>query len=570
MTADIHPYPAEMLKTVFTRGSDYDIGVQHAEQVGDALRKGMTQFYFDFWQRMSQGERYSPFDSLMVQSAKFLLDKFIIRRLKRAIPPSARQRVMGLCRAVSMSYDEMTLALILPDLFPMLQAYFSRLRPSTFIDVAPPPTFGCSSFVSSGRYFLHGRNLDFPGVAYWDRYPVVQLTEKTDSLRYIAFTTAGVPFGGITGINEAQMSVALHQHYGLRTSLKGKLPFLIAESLLCEARTLDDALKILKETPVATSWAFIVTDGKTRRAFIYECHSRGSGVRFLSNEDPVLTHSNFFQTAECQLAEYATTERMNWDNHCREQRLRELLKLAGADLTPEEAVKFLSDHVDPYWNEEKYVNRTVSQVYNIQSLVLDSDRMLAFLALGNCPVQIRRYHEIDLGRVFARQAGETGQSFPGYTFQSPDKRQAKESYILSFVAAFDADYATALERLGTTLESDFSAEAGLVGAVLSLKMHEYDKAVQLLSRAKEWVEQKKERVGRPVLPPEYFEVCLFLARAYDLLGRRSEALTLYRMVAAHGDLVDSNVRNLAKGEGPYRDKHLSRILMPYSTYIPFL
>src|SRR5262249_3838545 len=154
--------------------------------------------------------------------------------------------------------------LILPDLMPMLQAYLTRLKPALFIEATPPPKFGCSSFVSSGKHFLHGRNLDFPGVSFWDRYPVIQSTQRKGWLRYIGFTTAGVPRAGITGINEAQLSVSLHQHYCRETTLKGTLPFATAEEILGRAQTLQQAMDILRESIPATSWAFIITDGKTR------------------------------------------------------------------------------------------------------------------------------------------------------------------------------------------------------------------------------------------------------------------------------------------------------------------
>src|SRR5262249_40440139 len=120
------------------------------------------------------------------------------------LPPMAKDRIQGVAAASALSVEELTIAMVLPDLMPILESLAGKVAPGTLIGVSAP-RFGCSSFVASGKYFLQGRNLDFPGVAYWDRYPVLQQTSLDGKLRYIGFTTAGVPIGGITGINEAQV-----------------------------------------------------------------------------------------------------------------------------------------------------------------------------------------------------------------------------------------------------------------------------------------------------------------------------------------------------------------------------
>src|SRR3989338_6048323 len=107
-------------------------------------------------------------------------------------------------------------------------------------------------------------------------------TSRSGSLKYIGFTTAGVPLGGITGVNEAQISVALHQHYSKETSLQGHLPFVISEKILMEAENLTDALKILNDSHVNSSWAFVVADGKTKDGFIYESAPKSHGIKRLS------------------------------------------------------------------------------------------------------------------------------------------------------------------------------------------------------------------------------------------------------------------------------------------------
>ena len=564
-----HPYPSQETQVIHVKGSEREIGRQHAEQLGDCVGRGMAKFYYDFWKRLMTSQKKSGIRGAAFNAAKWLIDPLLVKRLSGQMTPLLKDRIQGMSDVSGLPYEQLVTAIVLPDLLPILQAYLVKFWPQMFVEAAAPPRFGCTSFVSAGERFLYGRNLDFPGVAYWDRYPVIQVTSRRNSLRYIGFTSAGVPIGGITGVNEAQISVALHQHYCRNTSLRGTLPFAIAEEILSQAHTLREAMEILDRGRVASSWAFIVADGKSREAFLYETHPQAHGVIRLTDHPGILAHSNFFQTSACSPAEYATTARMNWDNHSRKRRLEELILRAGKDLAPAVAVQALSDHFDPFWGEEKIINRTVSQVYNIQSILLDLESMKGWMAEGDAPIHLREYVEYDLGEIFQGRDGKTGIRYPAYHFQSESKRNAKEAYIGSFIAAFDNKFDVALEEVRCSLAHDYCAEAGFVACVLLLKKGNFTEGCAELLRAKEWMEAKlKERMDLTP-PPEYFEIGLFLARAYDLLGKRGEAIRMYQSVATHPALEDKNLKTLATAARPYSVQMLSRILMPYSTYVPF-
>ncbi|MBI4403270.1 MAG: hypothetical protein HY537_03875 [Deltaproteobacteria bacterium] len=566
-----HPYPASPTKVIHVSGTDHQIGKQHAEQVGEAVSVGMLGFYYDFWKRMLNAGPKQGWAKPLYEVIKRVADPILVRQLASRVPPFAMERLEAIAEVSEQPIERLLTAIVLPDLLPILSAYSAKFRPHSAVAACPPPVglMGCSSFVSSGKNFFYGRNLDFPGVAYWDRYPVIQATHRTDRLRYIGFTTAGVPICGITGINEAQITVSLHQHYCKETSLKGSLPFIISEEILGRARSLEEALDILRSSRVASSWAFIVTDGKRREAFVYECHPKAAGIRWLSQDEKVLAHSNFFNTPECQPSEYALTARMNWDNHSRKNRLEQTVKAAGFGLSSAQAVKLVSEHFDPYWGEEKIVNRVVSQCDNIQSVVMDPEHMKAYLAEGDAPIHIRNYREFDLGSIFDGKDGSTGVVLEGFRFSDPKKERAKEAYVLSYIAAFDGLEELAAERLRQSMSHNYSAEGGLVSGVLSMKRGDYVEAITLLEQAKEFLESKVRAKKMESFSPEYFEVSLFLARAYDLLGKRSKSVSLYRAIASHPDLEDTHIRRLAVAEGPYRPAQLERIFTPYSSYIPF-
>lgn len=565
-----HLWPAQPAQVLHTSGSDFEIGKLHAEILGDRVHEGMIGFYGAFWERILKNRPKSFPRNLVTALIQKLVDPGLVNQLVKQVPDYARDRILGLAAASNLPFQKLFTPLVLPDLLPLLQAYAGKFGVINYVDVSPPPLFGCSSFVQRGKKFLQGRNLDFPGVGYWDRYPIIQMMAPKGTLRYIGFATAGVPIAGITGVNEAQISVALHQHYCFETNFKGHLPFVIGEEILRRARNLNDALEILKLFKVASSWAFVIGDGKSRRAFIYETHPRAAGIRWLDENNTLLTHSNFYQTEEPANKEYATTQRMVWDNFARSKRLKDIIEKAGADFDVPQAVKAISDHWDIYWKQERIMNRTVSQIYNVQSVVWDLENMKAYFAEGNAPVQLGNYYEYDMGDIFSGQTGRTGNFFEGYVFQNRARREAKHHFIHSFIHSFEGKFSESREELSQVIKYEDFPEARLISGLLALKDGEYGVASDLFVSAKSLIEREKEALKLTVFPPEYFEIWLYWARTLDLQGKREEALKQYKLIEAHPDLNDASVRKIAKSKRSYSREQVDRIIMPYSSYLPFV
>lgn len=566
----MHPYPSKKTKIISVQGTDYEMGRQHAEQLGEDILHGMAPFFYRFFKQVLNPTGLSSLETFGLKVMSKGIGPFLVGKLVSQIPPHLRERIRGISEGSKLPEKIFLTAFVLPDLLPMLQAHWIRLKPHLAVPVTSPPLFGCSSFVAKGAQFLQGRNLDFPGVSYWDRYPVLQLTSPDKGFRYVGITSAGVPLGGISGINEEGISVAIHQHYSLQTNWKGTLPFVIAEKILNEADSLKKALDILNEASLASSWAFVVADGKTQDAFIFESNPEKKGIRWLADEGNLLSHSNFYQSDTCKRKDYATTERMNWDNFWRKSTLEKIIREQLAQLTPEIAVKALSDHTDGFWGEEKTVNRTISQVYNIQSYVIDPKQLKIYLAEGDCPIHLGSYQEYDLKALFAGQDAKTEVCLKPYSFQDPSRKKAKEEYILSFVSAFDQDFPLAYSRLQKSLESCFVPEAALVSALVNMRCGgSLGTSLELLEKAQFEIEMKMHAKGVNHFPPEYFEILIYQARAYDLKGDRIEAKRLYKKIEEHPDLRDQNIFKLAQLAKEYTRKKLGRMIMPYSTYIPF-
>jgi len=553
-------------RVLSTGGSDEEMGRLHGEAFREDARAGMLDFYLRLWRRILDPHGMSPFTASVVKKVTGVAAPQLLKLFAGKVPGWLDDRMNGMQSVLKLDDTAIRTALVLPDLLPFLQSLWVTFRPDDFVAVNLP-SFGCTSFVASGDRFFVGRNLDFPGVGYWDRFPVIQHFKRTKGLSYLGFTTAGVPVAGITGINEARIVVTIHQHYSRKATFTGELPFSIGERILRECQSVDEAKAILDGAHVSSSWAFVIADGKNRDAMLYELSPRGRGSRRL--DGGYLGHSNHFQTPVCQAGEYATGARMNWDNRCRRTRLEELLAKAGDGLDENAATQILCDHWDPFWDEPKVANRTVSQVYNIQSVLIDPVEMKAWLGEGKSPLHLGHYAEFDLSELFAGRDGRTGRELPAYRFADPGQEKAKRLYISSFVDAFEGRDEAALPQMDECLKAHPFAEAYLVTGILSLRARNEARAVTLFQDGMKLVDEKCRAKGLTERPPEYFELMLYEARSYDLLGQRPKAVEVYRRLAADERNGDLHLKEMALKAKPFTRAWLERIWMPYAAYIPF-
>ncbi len=540
------------IKYIVTSGSDLEIGRQSAELLGEAVKKGMVSFYSRLWHRAFQANPISE------KVFKPILTKGIEKPLQKQIPQWLLQRMLGIHEVSGIPYPELLTSCVLPDLMPYLQALFAKLFPDKVCPVRLPH-FGCSSFVAYGKKgLIQGRNLDFPGVNYWDRFPVIQLFEPTDGFRYVGFTTAGIPVGGITGINEHGISVALHQHYTCRVALAGVLPFVVGEAILKQARTLAEARRVIEKFQFSGGWGVVVVDGRANNAFVCEANASLKSYRYL---DRPLTHTNYYQNSESQRGEYATTARMTWDNYYRNDRLQQCLRQNEVDLAG--GCQLISDHWDGFLDREKVVNRCVSQLYNIQSLVIDHSRQEIAIAAGQSPLHLRKYYMVSLQSLFNRKPIWSGTQ-EGYRFQDKRIAMAKEQYTNAFVSFFDEHWEESREQTIQSIETYFTPETSLVSGLLNLRQKDFKAALASLQSARDYYLDLK------TFPPEYFETLIWLARTHSLSSQERAALLCYREVEHSKDNQDRNLKKIASRALPYRERDLKKLLVPFSSYIPFL
>lgn len=562
----MHPFPHSDTKVIQVSGDDSQIGAAHYEQVGTTCLHGMALYYKNFFTNLTKTKHTNLLKSVSKELQVFLLTKIIAAKLKSNLPLSVRGRMEGLCRVSDLNLDTMLFSATLPDLTQIANSMTQRTQSNLFSNVTMPHTFACSSFVTLRGGMKLGRNFDFPGVSFWDRYQVIQVTKKTNCIPHVDITTAGNPLSGISGINAEKIYVALHQHYHRAINFSGQLPFAIAEKILDEAKSLEDAKKILINQTTTSSWAFVVADGKSGSAFVCEKTPKCLSFRDLDPETSSLTHTNFYQSSVCREEEFATSERMNWDNFFRNERLKDLL--ADYQYTPsiEDCVNIVSNHYDPFYKHEAVAGRTIGVAHNVASYVVDMENFQLFLAEGACPVQLSHYQGYDLAELFSGSTDKMSRSIAGYQFRDKKLKESRERYSISFVNSHNLDFEAAKNELQKALEVQMNPSMTITLAQLMLKLGLYEESISALENSRNYIEDMCREKGLKIQPPEYFETILWLGRSHQLLRNDIKANEYYSLLRGNSSVRDRSIRSWVSKNPRYSKEKIESLYIPYSIF----
>ena len=113
------------------------------------------------------------------------------------------------------------------------------------------PFLGCSTLVNQDEFL---RILDFPlGEEFRNHERCLKISPDGKN-QLISFNSAGIPFLGLTALNEHSISISVHQKFASHLSLKGQSIFDISQKILLESRDLLDAEKIINDSVSIGTW----------------------------------------------------------------------------------------------------------------------------------------------------------------------------------------------------------------------------------------------------------------------------------------------------------------------------
>lgn len=486
-------------------GTPYERGYAQGGLFGARVREQGTM---DFYRKYCEAEAVAG--SLPV--ARHLLRGLHTLAASR-FSEDAKKLIVGYCAASGDDPVSLAQAMVMPDVLNFLIGSSAR--------ISGAPVLGCTSVAAWGEYtkggrFLVGRNLDYVGNGLYDRLPLVTRVRPKTGIPYAAVGTAGVVVDGATGMNEEGLTVALHQHVTTDVSCTFGRPIIdLAREILTQARTLEEACAIAAAAKIGGGWSIVVGHGKKRRAGVIHRTPR----RFCLHEpaSQALAFANTFTEPTMRANELGSPP-FRESSRLREQRAAALLDAWRGEIDEHRIALLLRDHWDPERHRLRGFAQTIAQPNNLTSVIFDADEGAAWVAEGPAPACDGSYRKVELF-----SAAAVGAELPGLPESlPPEQRDGCRSYERAMSAwERNREPREPYQHLSAAVERDpGDAAYWYMRGLFALKLGDEKVAASCF----------EEGSTRPDLPHRTLAQKLWLARAYDLLGKRSQALPLYAYV----------------------------------------
>ena len=499
-------------------GDPFEMGWQHGALLKDAIGRGPIPAFYRYVSRVVELAAPGPASSLIAKVANEALWHGVGRTIAAHFPEEAREALEGMAQGAGMDREELWRAVTMPETYLfMIGLYVAARRP----DQAPRfsvPIFGCTSAVAWGGAttdgrMLHARNLDYQGVGSWDAEPVIAFHRPAQGQRYVAVSSAGVPLAGITAMNEAGLSMVVHQHLASIDFDLGGMPVGVAgDRIMRFAETLNDAEKILHEHVPNGSWTYLVTSEREQAVLCMELTSKRRHA--FRPDGQTFGYSNIFLAAPLEGIE-AHLYPAHWrHNTGRFHRANALLEAGRGHLTANDMAAILGD----IGSTSCRFQDAISSLLTVASVVFDARDGIVWAGEGRAPTSNHAFHAFSLGDE--RPHGHRG-TLTGGAEKDAAQLRGFEAYREAHEAQFDRnDLPMARQHLArASAEAPSQWVFGFVAGLAAMLAKDFPDAENHFARISRLRHPEGARRA---------SLALWHARALDLCGRRREALRAYR------------------------------------------
>jgi hypothetical protein len=261
---------------------------------------------------------------------------------------------------------------------------------------------GCAQFAAAGiattdGRLYHGGTLDNDGrpIDYWIKNSTVFVRQPNNGIPHVFIGVPGALWPN-SGLNAAGISIALDTaHPNQVTDLdldQGGSNVQLMNQVLLRAQSLEDAIAIFEASPRMRANLIMVTDGKAKRAGVFELLGNTYALREL-NENGVVYMTNHFVSSELAGRDEQPLEE---SSPIRYDRLTQLLEPGHPDslhgkIDPVVMTKILRDRTNPYTFETSDVNVYDDNMSpggngSLRQVTFDPERKLFWIAAGEPPV----------------------------------------------------------------------------------------------------------------------------------------------------------------------------------------
>jgi hypothetical protein len=447
----------------------------------------------------------------------------------------------GIARGAGLSLDQVIFALTGPE---SLQVLLGERAKGNKQLPAPLMVNECTDFTApsaSGDGMIVGRNTDYPLNGTFDRYPTVVYYHPSDGGQaYMSVTSAGLHTAGVVGFNASGLYLGIHTIPTAQVSKAGLPAFYIGEQVLRHARSFDQAVNLFRTMKPAAGWTYTLVSTGERRAASVEITNQGMGVR--ESNDSWHAQSNHFITSEMSSANLDLNATINQDSRARLLRAENLIAEAGQTLTATDAVRILSDKVDPFTGDVSAFGNVIAVHTTLTSAVFDTSAGKAFVASGTAPVSLTPFIELPLAGALDPEKFDSTDyetiTNDGFHTDHPSLSRAEQLYIRA-KSAYETELdtkksASILSQVMT--QAPGSMAYAFVYSIMSLKSGDVEGAKRAL-----WNCAESDH-------PHYRLACrYYLGRIAASRGERNAATSLLSAVIAEANPeIERPLLNAAK------------------------
>jgi hypothetical protein len=499
-------------------GDPFEMGWQHGALLKDAIARGPIPAFSKYVSRMVELSAPGPASPLLAKVANEALWQGVGRTIASHFPAEAREAIEGLAQGADMDRDELWRAVTMPETYLFVIGLVLAARRPNVAPRFSVPICGCTSAVAWGSAtadgrMLHARNFDYQGVGTWDAEPVIAFHRPTQGQRYVAVSSAGVLLGGITAMNEAGLSMVVHQHLASVDFDLGGVPVGVAgDRIMRCAENLNDAEKILNEHVPNGSWTYLVTSEREQDVLCHELTSKRRHA--FRPAGPTFGYSNIYLAAPLEGIEAHLYPAQWRHNTGRFHRANALLTAKQGSLVADDMAAILGD----LGSTTCRFQDAISALVTVASVVFDARDGVVWAAEGRAPTSNHPFHAFSLREEAPLPARGT---LNGGAAKDPAELRAFDAYRAAYEAHFDHDDLPRARELLAVASREAPGQwvYGFVSGLAALLGGDLAGADAHFARTATVAHPEGARRAA---------LALWHGRVHDLRKRRTEALRAYR------------------------------------------
>jgi len=242
----------------------------------------------------------------------------------------------------------------------------------------------------------HARNFDFPGIGVWDKHPSVVFCSPDDGLRYGYVTSLGVDLPGITGFNEAGLTLTAHTRMHVDIDPDGTCIADLGHEIIRRARTLGEAVDLARKLGASSTWGLLVSSASERDAVVIE--TTGKAVRVTApGADHHLACTNRYRSPDLIPGEVLTSMAFAVDSDARFETLQRAAARGGLSAADLRALLATSEdpNAAPGCTADRITGSCISSPLTVKSVVVEPEAGRIQVASGRAPVARGPWETVD-------------------------------------------------------------------------------------------------------------------------------------------------------------------------------